>query len=192
MPDIPIAVIGGLALPLIAAHLYADHAGQPAAWAAAKGGCDHAGRVACAKHVAVVTLIQALAVGVMLTLTDLDVDLASVVAGLGFTAWSHYWFDRRVTARGLYRAIGKLGFADLGTPRPGHDDNPSLGTGAYRMDQDWHHLWLAIVALVMAAPAGPTLSVLVAGAAGFMAIAIVASRRGRVLLAREETAPATR
>ncbi len=188
MQEISIAAVGGLVAVTFAAHLYTDHAGQPAAWAATKGSCGHEGRVACAKHVAVVVLGQALAVGVALTLTTLALDLVSITFGLAFTGWSHYWFDRRTTARGLYRVLGKIGFADLGTPRLGHDDAPHLGTGAYRMDQDWHYIWLVITAVIMAAPAGATLAVLVAGATAFMGAAILASRRGRLLLARDEVA----
>ena len=38
----------------------------------------------------------------------------------------------------------------LGAPRPGHDDNPSLGTGAYALDAAWHHGWEAAAALILA------------------------------------------
>lgn len=47
-------------------------------------------------------------------------------------------------------AIGSAKFYGLGTCRPGHDDNPSLGTGAYALDQSWHVGWLMIAALVAA------------------------------------------
>ncbi|TMZ66070.1 DUF3307 domain-containing protein [Klebsiella pneumoniae] len=176
---VDISVVGGLALPLLAAHLIADHPLQPSSWAAAKGSCDHAGRVACAKHVAVVVGLQALAVLAVVGLTGVAVSPLAVVAGLSLTAWSHYWADRRYTLAGLYEVLGRTEFARLGTPRPGRDDNPSLGTGAYRMDQDWHHLWLAISALVIAAPAGPVLAVLTTATAVLMAASITASRWGR-------------
>jgi hypothetical protein len=45
---------------------------------------------------------------------------------------------------------GKGEFWHLGAPRPGHDDNPCLGTGAYALDQSWHIAWLFISALVIA------------------------------------------
>ncbi|WP_304456003.1 DUF3307 domain-containing protein [Nocardiopsis sp. YSL2] len=184
MQHADITVLGGLALPLLAAHLLADHPFQLSAWAAAKGGCDHSGRIACAKHVAVVAIAQGLAVLLVLAATGLAVDPLAFVAFVVFTVWSHYWFDRRFTAAGLYEAIGKTGFATLGTPRPGHDDAPHLGTGAYRMDQDWHHLWLAIGALMLAST-GVLLAVLTVAATALMAAAILASRAGRRTLAQQ-------
>ena len=162
------------------AHLLADHAGQPSSWAADKGRCDHTGRIACAKHVSVVVTLQALAVGLVALLTGLALDPLAVIIALGLTGWSHYWIDRRTTATGLFAAIGKREFADLGTPRPGRNDNPSLGTGAYRMDQDWHITWLAITALVMAST-GWALTVLVCLALMAMSTAILLSRHGRRL-----------
>ena len=86
--------------------------------------------------------------------------------------------DRRFTAAGLYRAIGKTEFANLGTPREGLDDNPSLGTGAYRMDQDWHILWIMITSLIMAST-GTTLIAITMVATLIMAASITASRFGR-------------
>ncbi|MEU5859336.1 DUF3307 domain-containing protein [Nocardiopsis dassonvillei] len=184
MQPVDLAVLGGLALPLIAAHNLADHPFQASEWAAAKGQCSHEGRLACTKHVAVVVGLQALAVLAVVGLTGTAVSPLAVVSGLALTAWSHWWFDRRFTAAGLYEALGKSGFAKLGTPRPGHDDAPHLGTGAYRMDQDWHHLWLAISALVIAS-SGLLLVVLTSIAVMLMVLAIVASRAGRRALSQQ-------
>ncbi|MFE9247084.1 DUF3307 domain-containing protein [Nocardiopsis sp. NPDC006938] len=181
MQPADLALLGGLALPLFAAHNLADHPLQPSEWAATKSRCDHEGRVACAKHVVVVVLAQALAVLAVVGLTGTTVSPLAVLAGIGFTGWSHYWFDRRFTAAGLYEAIGKTGFARLGTPRPGTDDAPHLGTGAYRMDQDWHILWLAISALIIAST-GLLLAVLASAATILMVSAILASRYGRRVL----------
>ncbi|WP_190394175.1 DUF3307 domain-containing protein [Nocardiopsis quinghaiensis] len=182
MPQADAVVFAVLAAASYPAHLLADHPFQSSDWAAAKGGCDHAGRMACTKHVMVVVTFQAVAVLAVVAVTGLSVNPAAVVAGLTLTAWSHWWFDRRFTAAGLYEAIGKTGFATLGAPRPGHDDAPHLGTGAYRMDQDWHTAWVAISALVMAS-AGLMLAVLVGIAAIVMIAAILASRHGRRRLA---------
>lgn len=184
MQPLDAALLGALALPLVAAHNLADHPLQSSAWAAAKGRCDHEGRLACAKHVLVVVVLQAVAVLGVVALTDTAVSPLAVACGLAFTAWSHYWFDRRFTAAGLYEAIGKTGFARLGTPRPDHDDAPHLGTGAYRMDQDWHVLWLAISALIIAS-SGLLLVVLTSLAVMLMVSAIVASRIGRKALDQE-------
>jgi hypothetical protein len=46
---------------------------------------------------------------------------------------------------------GKGEFYRLGAPRAGRDDNPHIGTGAYALDQSFHHLWLLVAALVIAA-----------------------------------------
>lgn len=184
MQPVDATILGALALPLLAAHHLADHPFQPSEWAAAKGGCSHEGRIACTKHVLVVVLLQALAVLAVVGLTDTAVSPVAVVTGIGFTAWSHWWFDRRFTAAGLYEAIRKTGFARLGTPRPGHDDAPHLGTGAYRMDQDWHILWLAISALIIAST-GLILAVLASLATILMMASIIASRRGRRTLSQQ-------
>ncbi len=50
-------------------------------------------------------------------------------------------------------AVNTTGFSFwyLGKPRFGKDDNPSLGTGAYALDQSWHYLWLFVCALILAA-----------------------------------------
>ena len=184
MPPLDAALLGALALPLFAAHNLADHPLQSSAWAAAKGQCDHEGRLACAKHIAVVVVLQAVAVAVVVALTDTAVSPAAVVLGLAFTAWSHYWFDRRFTAAGLYQALGKTGFAKLGTPRPGHEDAPHLGTGAYRMDQDWHILWLALSGLIIAS-SGLILTVLASLATMLMVASIIVSRVGRRALDQE-------
>jgi hypothetical protein len=77
-----------------------------------------------------------------------------VVLGLGADAVSHYWADRRVTLARLAALVpGTGGFWTLGAPRPGRDDNPCLGTGAYALDQSWHVGWLFVAALLIAAGA---------------------------------------
>lgn len=167
------------------AHLLADHPFQPSEWAANKGRPCGAGRTACTKHVAVVVAFQAAFVTILALATGLTPDPTAILSGLAFTAWSHYWMDRRFTAAGLYQTIGKSGFASLGTPRPGRNDNPSLGTGAYRMDQDWHILWIMITSLIMAST-GAALLATTGTAALLMAAAITASRSGRRTLRNEE------
>ncbi|MGH3921845.1 MAG: hypothetical protein ACRDTT_03035 [Pseudonocardiaceae bacterium] len=47
-------------------------------------------------------------------------------------------------------SFSKGDFYRLGVPRNGRDDNPSLGTGAYMLDQSWHYGWLGVAALVTA------------------------------------------
>jgi hypothetical protein len=76
------------------------------------------------------------------------------VAGQLVSAVTHYWADRRTTLARLADALGKGGYYRLGAPRPGRDDNLSLGTGAYALDQSWHWLWLGVAATVTALMAG--------------------------------------
>ena len=73
-----------------------------------------------------------------------------IVAGLGIDAVTHWWADRRSTLAWLARVTGKGEFYRLGAPRADHDDNPHIGTGAYALDQSFHHLWLLVAALVIA------------------------------------------
>lgn len=164
------------------AHLLADHPFQTSACATTKGEPGRAGRAACAKHTATVVVFQAAAVAFIALVAGLALDPLAVAVGLALTGWSHYWIDRRVTAAGLWEAIGRTEFAKLGTPRPGHDDNPSLGSGFYRMDQDWHTLWVALTALVMAST-GLMLNVLLCLTVMVMVASILASRHGRRRLA---------
>lgn len=135
---------------LYVAHLVGDHWIQTDRQARAKGLPGWTGRRACALHVATLTATKVLLLAAVIVLLNLDVSAAGTVVGLGMDAVSHYWADRRFTLRRLCRATGKLGFYELGMPRESHDDNPSLGTGAYALDQSWHVGWLFVAALVIA------------------------------------------
>ena len=92
----------------------------------------------------VVCLLAAIAV------TGASVSPAAFTAGLTISAVSHYIADRRAPLRWFAAVTGHAAFFDLGAARPGRDDNPCLGTGAYAMDQAWHYGWLFVAALVMA------------------------------------------
>ncbi len=89
-------------------------------------------------------------------MTGAPVHLLAAVAGLAVNAASHYAADRRRPLLSLAEWLGataipgKEEFWHLGAPRPGHDDNPTLGTGAYALDQSWHIGWLFIAALFIA------------------------------------------
>jgi hypothetical protein len=63
---------------------------------------------------------------------------------------THYWADRRTTLAALATRVGKGEFYALGAPRPGREDNPTIGTGAYALDQAWHWVWLLVAALLTA------------------------------------------
>ena len=131
-------------------------------------------------HVATYTITTALMVGVVWLLFDLPISPAGFLLGQAASAGTHYWADRRFTLQRLCERLGKGNFYRLGAPRNVaafalaptrgtwttsdyrtvelHDDNdaqvgwdnPSLGTGAYALDQSWHWLWLFVAALLTA------------------------------------------
>ena len=136
---------------LFVAHQVADHWGQTCHQAAHKGLPGWIGRLACARHVGSYTLICA---GFLVTLsawTGWRPSPTHLVVGLTISAVTHYIADRRVPLRRLADWAGLGAFFSLGTPRPGRADNPSLGTGAYALDQSWHYAWLCLAALVISA-----------------------------------------
>jgi len=156
----PALVFAASFATLYAAHMVADHwvqsdrsatrKGMTKDQARAAGLHPRAGQVACARHVASYTTVAALALALLAWRTGLDLDLAHVAAGLALSALTHYWADRRYTLRRLCRLVGKERFYLLGAPREGHDDNPSLGTGGYALDQSLHIAALFLAALLMA------------------------------------------
>lgn len=76
----------------------------------------------------------------------MPITVAGFVVGQLVSAVTHYVAARRRPLAALAARLGKARFWALGAPRPGHSDNPSLGTGAYVLDQSWHHGWLLIAA----------------------------------------------
>lgn len=149
---LPAAVLTVSSVALFAAHQVGDHWIQTNRQALAKGGKGWLARAACARHVATLTAAKIAAMLAAFAVTELPVRPLWWTVGLGMDAASHYWADRRTTLRRLAKLCGpgKAAFYDLGSPRPGCDDNPSLGTGAYALDQSWHYLFLFIAALILA------------------------------------------
>lgn len=135
---------------LYAAHHVADHWVQTHHQACTKGAPGRAGRAACAAHVASYTATAVAALALTWWAVGLHLSVVRVAVGVGVSAVSHYWADRRTTLARLAAALGKTGYYTLGAPRPGHDDNPTLGTGAYALDQSWHIGWLFTTALIIA------------------------------------------
>lgn len=137
---------------LYAAHHVGDHWLQTDGQAMAKGGAGWKARAACARHVATLAVTKLIALAAVFAVTGLPVRPIWWAAALSVDAVSHYVADRRAPLRALAALLGegKLAFFNLGTPRPGKDDNPSLGTGAYALDQSWHVAWLFVTALIMA------------------------------------------
>lgn len=168
----PAAAFAATFVALFVAHQVADHWVQTSHQAGHKGLPGWEGRVACAAHVASYTLCTTLAVVAVWLLLDLPLTLPGVALGQLVSAVTHYWADRRTTLAALAARLGLGGFYRLGTPRPvrvavvdehghaAHDaddtpvtvpaDTPTLGTGAYALDQSWHWAWLGAAAMVTA------------------------------------------
>lgn len=145
------AVTFAATLPaLLVAHHVADHWVQTSHQAANKGRPDALGRWSCAKHVLSYTAVTAGTVALLWGVLGLPISGLGFVAGQLISAGTHYWADRRFTLAALAERCGNGGFYRLGAPRTGHDDNPTLGTGAYVLDQAWHWLWLGVAALITA------------------------------------------
>jgi hypothetical protein len=135
-------------IALYAAHQVGDHWVQTGGQAARKGLPGWPGRRACAAHVLTLNGTKCAAVLAVALVTGVQLAAWPLAAALVIDAASHYWADRRTTLAALAGLAGKSGFYTLGAPRAGHDDNPSLGTGAYALDQSWHIGWLFAAALI--------------------------------------------
>lgn len=165
------AVTFAVVLPgLLVAHQVADHWLQTNRQVRDKGRRGWPGRKACAAHVATYTVATASVVVVLWTVFGLQIAPLGFVVGQLVSGISHYWADRGFTLQRLCEVTGKGAFYRLGAPRATAAvteddrpvrlyradgvvvawDNPSLGTGAYVLDQSWHWAWLLVAALVTA------------------------------------------
>ncbi|MFF0389621.1 transcriptional regulator [Kitasatospora sp. NPDC004615] len=123
-----------------------------------EGESSAAGRAACAAHVAAYVAAQGLALWGGARLLGVRLRPAPVAAALTVSAATHYIADRREPLRRIAAATGKGNFYALGTPaHPAHPTTadgkyaPVLGTGAYALDQAWHHGWEIVAALIASA-----------------------------------------
>ena len=140
-------VFAAVFIALFVAHQVGDHWVQSSCQAAAKGGTGRTARRACAAHVASLTATKLVFLA-PLALLGISLHPAALLVALAVDAATHYWADRRTTLAALAARCGKGGFYRLGAPREGRDDNPSLGTGAYALDQSFHIAWLFVAALI--------------------------------------------
>lgn len=152
------AVFAAVFVALYVAHSVADHWVQTSFQAIEKGKPGWSGRLADARHVLGLTITKAIALSAVVLVLDLPVTLLGLVAGLGVDAASHWWADRRETLARLAKLTGKSEFYSLGTGAHPMapvtaDGEPAahLGTGAYALDQSFHHLFLGVAALLIAA-----------------------------------------
>ncbi|MFG2218279.1 transcriptional regulator [Streptomyces sp. NPDC048685] len=152
-----VSTFAAVFVALFVAHSVGDHWVQTSCQSAHKGLPGWTGRLAGARHVATLTATKlALLVPVALLL-GLHLSVLGLVAGLGVDAVTHWWADRRTTLAWLARVTGKAEFYSLGTAaHPAHpvtdEGKPAatLGTGAYALDQSFHHLWLLIASVLIA------------------------------------------
>jgi hypothetical protein len=142
------ASFAAVAVSFYAAHHVGDQWVQTHHQAMHKGLPGWRGRLPCLRHVYTYTLTTLAFVTGVTTLLGLTVTPWGLLAGQALSAVTHYWADRRSTLGRLADTIGKGEYYRLGSPREGHDDNPSIGTGAYALDQSWHIAWLAVAALI--------------------------------------------
>lgn len=152
------AVFAAVFAALYVAHEIGDHWVQTHHQACTKGLPGWAGRLACGRHVATLTLTKVAVLVLVALVLDLKVSVPGVVLGLGIDAASHYWADRRTTLGRLAGSIRKGEYYALGgAAHPDHpvatDGSPAihLGTGAFHLDQSWHMAWLLVAALLIAA-----------------------------------------
>lgn len=150
MSAVTAATFTAVFVALYVAHSVGDHWVQTSHQSAHKGRPGWVGRLADARHVATLTATKLAVLLPIAWLLDLHLSALGIVAGLGIDAVTHWWADRRTTLARLAEVLGLGGFYRLGTPRAGHNDNPNLGTGAYALDQSFHHVWLLVAALVIA------------------------------------------
>ncbi|MFB6942304.1 transcriptional regulator [Streptomyces sp. NPDC060286] len=144
------ATFAAVFVALYVGHSVGDHWVQTSCQSGNKGKPGWTGRLADARHVASLTATKLALLVPVAALLGLDLSLLGLVAGLGVDAVTHWWADRRSTLAWLAKVTGKAEFYRLGAPRTGHDDNPHIGTGAYALDQSFHHLWLLIASVLVA------------------------------------------
>ncbi|WP_077193030.1 transcriptional regulator [Streptomyces lydicus] len=142
---------------LYVAHSVGDHWVQTSCQSADKGKPGWVGRLAGARHVATLTATKLALLLPVAALLGLNLSVLGLVAGIGVDAVTHWWADRRSTLTWLARVTGKAEFYSLGTAaHPAHPVSAKggpaahLGTGAYALDQSFHHLWLLVAALIIA------------------------------------------
>jgi hypothetical protein len=125
---------------LFAGHWIGDHWAQTDHQATTKGAHSHAGRRACAAHVATLTLCQALALAVVALYGGAAFAPLNLVLGLAVNAASHFWCDRRTTLEGLAYALHRTGKHEY------------YRVGAPQLDQAFHMLFILIAAVIIGAP----------------------------------------
>lgn len=159
------AMIG---IALYATHHVGDYWVQTDHMASHKGKAGADGRLACTAHVLSYLATQVAGVTIAVWALGISVSFWGLALGLLVSGATHYMADRRDHGLMFWiaRKLGKSGFMSLGVPRGykftgftadgsiiqnGAVDNPSLGTGAWALDQSWHIFWgVFVTAIIMA------------------------------------------
>lgn len=145
---------GDLFAALFAAHQVGDFWVQTNRQSADKGLPGVRGHRACAAHAVSMAATKAAGIA-LLHASGRKVAWKRAAAALAADAVTHYAADRRAPLRALAGLLdastGKLTFYRLGSPREGRDDNPTLGTGAFHLDQAFHIACLWGAALIASA-----------------------------------------
>jgi hypothetical protein len=165
-----VAVFAATFCALYAGHHVGDYWVQTDHQARHKGAQGAEGVIACLTHVGSYIVTQFVCLILMGLATGWDAaDGWWTVLALAVSGTTHYAADRR--EHGLMFRVarllpGKADFMRLGVPRAGVEipaypedgppafvgDNPSLGTGAWALDQAWHiALGVFVPALILAA-----------------------------------------
>lgn len=136
------AVFAAVFAAYAAGHQVGDYWAQTNGQAQRKGLPRWPGRRACAAHVATYTLTLAACLTLASWWLALPLSLPWAAGGLGVSAVTHYFADRRRPLEWLAGLIpGKLGFWRAGD---------GLASGAAHLDQAWHWWWLFAAALITA------------------------------------------
>lgn len=164
-----LSIFAASAVALYAAHHVGDYWVQTDRQARHKGDAGHEGRVQCFAHVWSYVATQGLFVAVMFLTLGARMPYWQAQAALAVSGVTHYLADRREHGLMFWlarRLPGKANFLKLGAPRaysifakpedgdvrgPISLDNPSLGTGAWALDQSWHIFWGVFVAALILA-----------------------------------------
>jgi hypothetical protein len=104
---------------------------------AIKAKLGFAGRIACALHVGIYSVILAVVVAGVSYCLDVDLSPGRAALALGVTAVTHYLADRRLPLRRL-AVMFRHGGAWLD------------GGGLALLDQPWHIVWLGVAAIILA------------------------------------------
>jgi hypothetical protein len=146
MPDA--ATFAAVAVTLYAGHQLADHVlGQTDRQAKHKMQPGWVGWSANLAHVAQYHLVLLGMLVVVAPVLQLPVSVLGVLAGLGFSAVTHAFLDRRWPVRWLLEHTGSAPFARLGQP-----DQVQVGlNGMYLADQSLHYaaLWVSALLVVV-------------------------------------------